>query len=594
MNITRHIVTLALILSSATSNAALVQISPTTPDPILDAPTFANLEALMTEDFNSPFYPAWPDLTNVQGQFNNYFASDTLSLNPTDDRFMITNMFTDIFRAPPVYQRFYAPFVNALSSDGGKTWTHLTIPTLQVPIGLGGSISQQLGFRGYPFSYSRCGVLHSVWNYSDMHTNPPNTVPASGIYVSRSFDNGHTWSAPIFLIKGISGAFIDGTAETFTGAAYSTCGILADPGNANLVHVSFNSVIYPTTLFGNVFYARSEDAGAKWSKPIQIYDMAKDPVWVAQHADHNFSPIGGQCWQVSPPLAVGNDVLLISFLRFYPRRGSPTYDGNLATNTVTDTAFVRSLDNGKTWSPSAAATEQFFIGFSNDPLGSPNAPFPDDGAIYRRLAVSPKTGRVYLALQAANQNVSTDPVVFLQFPYIALSVSSDQGATWSPYVQINRTPTDTNIIPFINQQAFNPNIICTQDGHLVVVYNDYRNFNAADGFAKCDAWMDIYRETTDPKGGNTNVGLQFVKEISLTPGSFNSSVGRYNGSILRGIGSVIGLALTKTNEVLYTINLPNQSNLPTFRDGFNNMLIDPNNRFNVFLGRVKFPRGDNR
>ena len=36
------------------------------------------------------------------------------------------------------------------------------------------------------------------------------------------------------------------------------------------------------------------------------------------------------------------------------------------------------------------------------------------------------------------------------------------------------------------------------------------------------AWLAVYKETDNPKGGSTGVGLDFVGEIRLTPQSFNA------------------------------------------------------------------------
>ena len=68
---------------------------------------------------------------------------------------------------------------------------------------------------------------------------------------------------------------------------------------------------------------------------------------------------------------------------------------------------------------------------------------------------------MYLTYEAANPASNPDP--FLQSTYVLLSASSDQGATFSHAVQINRTPTN---IPFRAQQAFAHGMAITKDGYL--------------------------------------------------------------------------------------------------------------------------------
>jgi hypothetical protein len=276
--------------------------------------------------------------------------------------------------------------------------------------------------------------------------------------------------------------------------------------------------------------------------------------------------MGGQAQARSNPIAVDGNVLLIPMARWYPKQGSLVYTQE-PDNTLLDRAVVRSLDNGKTWSPVAGATEPFIFAFSHDPTqGIAFSIILNDGQLNTPMAVSPYTGRVYMAFQAGNNNVSTDPLIVQGFPYIALTTSNDQGATWSPLIQINRTPTT---IPFVSQQAFNPNIVFTDDGSLAVIYYDFRNFNGG-AVISCNSWMDIYKETDDPKGGNTGVGLDFVKEIQLTP-TFDAAIGLR--SALQGIGQYQGLTKNKKNEVIYTTTITNQSNIPPFI-GYNGMTID--------------------
>jgi hypothetical protein len=72
------------------------------------------------------------------------------------------------------------------------------------------------------------------------------------------------------------------------------------------------------------------------------------------------------------------------------------------------------------------------------------------------------------------------------------------------------TPTT---IPFQNQQAFQPAIEITQNGSLVVGYYDFRNYTGGsdpNSFLQTDAWLAVYKEVSNPKGGSTRVGLNLL------------------------------------------------------------------------------------
>ncbi len=555
--------------SSIIPSKHLIQISPKPPDPALQ-----HLKCLMKDDFQLPFYPE-PDLSAITGQLNSYalLESGSFAINPNNDKFMVTSIARDRFTdGAGIFYRYSQGAVIALSNDRGKTWTHTAIEN---PICLGGHISQQVQLNS--LSYAKSGLLYATGDTSDMHVNPPFSSPRSLILFSRSKDNGHTWSTPIVLDSSVPNNIVNNT-----GFAVQTAVVKADPAHDNLVHLTYSTDFHPSTFYGNIYYVRSEDNGVTWSAPLEIYDMAKDPVWLKEHADHSFSPIGGQNFAPSGPVIVDQDVIVVPITRLYPKIGSTTYTQDPSDSNF-DRAVVRSTDNGKTWSKIAGTTPQTIFADAHDP--SKPAVFSNivnDGGGNSPCVFSPYTGRLYLAYQAGNTKLKPNPEVAQFFPYIALNASSDRGETWTHTVKINRTPT--HIIAGA-QQAFNPNLIYTANGFLVVAYNDFRNWTGGSSFIQTDAWLDIYRETSSPNGGNTGIGLDFVKEVRLTPTSFNGNIG-FNSAI-QGIGQTIGLGLNKKNEVFATFGITNQDTIPPFI-GFRNMTVDINNRINVFIKHVKF------
>ena len=368
-----------------------------------------------------------------------------------------------------------------------------------------------------------------------------------------------------------------------TGPGWFDFYITPDPANSNLIHGDASSNLFPNGYFGNLFYVRSDDGGKTFSPLRQVYSMVDDPVWQAEKFDPDFTSdpnyfiYGGISLHSANPVVVDENVVLLPILRAYPTVGSTTFTPfSDYVNSTYDQAVVRSLDKGKTWSKVAGATDPYnAIPIFHDPafVPTPINPYPGYFLTFSGQAstpvVSPFTGRVYLAYDAGNPASNPDPNIVNVFPYVLLSASSDQGATWSHAVQINRTPTN---IPFGAQQAAAHDMIMTLDGSLVVSYYDLRNWTGHPGEdvhttpLPMDAWIAIYKEVDDPRGGSTGVGLDFVEEIRLTPQSFNARIGTltpFNSAT--GTPEGTRLAVNNKNElfVLFsTTNIISPLNIP--------------------------------
>ena len=113
----------------------------------------------------------------------------------------------------------------------------------------------------------------------------------------------------------------------------------------------------------------------------------------------------------------------------------------------------------------------------------------------------------------------------------------------------------------------------TNDGYLVVSYYDFRNWTGMPGEnvhttpLQTDAWLAVYRETDDPRGGSTGVGLDFVEEIRLTPQSFNARFGTQSPTgFATGTPEGMDMAVNSGNQlfVLFsTTSPPSSSNIAT-------------------------------
>jgi hypothetical protein len=103
-----------------------------------------------------------------------------------------------------------------------------------------------------------------------------------------------------------------------------------------------------------------------------------------------------------------------------------------------------------------------------------------------------------------------------QLPQIALSRSRDGGNTWSSPVQVNRTPSNAP-----NPQAITPSVAVAKDGYVGILYHDFRKDDKSDpNNTPTDVWFALYKEVSNPNGGSTGVGLDFVKEVRVSEHSY--------------------------------------------------------------------------
>jgi hypothetical protein len=588
-----------------------IRISPIPNVPNQD-PVVANLEAVMDDFFQQPFFPGGiPYLDPIVLSYNTFLGGE-LAINPTNNKIIVTTFAQNNFR--DLSGTFYGSSLTSVlgfSSNGGKTWNYG--PPVEQTISLGGTISQIVGFSPI---YAKNGTLYAIGEFFDTHPNIPNALPMQGILFSLSHDNGNTWEAPTTIVN----SQVDSIFTAATGVGLSNAVLLPDPQDADHIHVGFSSVVLPTTYYGSIFYTHSHHQGRHFHHAHEIYNIANDPEWQALHFDaalitdppsnqSDFYPLyGGQAIITDNFVVVDKDVILLPILRTYPPQGLTTYTQSPA-NTYTDRGVLRSHDNGESWSHIARVAQQTIFALAHDPAGaSPSDYVFLDGSLNQPTVYSPITGRVYMAYMAGNTSASSDPLVQQYFPRIVLNTSTDHGGNWSPAVQINATPLD---ISTLRQQALQPSMAISQDGYVVVAYYDFRNWtgspleNRLTTPLNVDAWLAVYKETQHHDGGSTGVGLDFVEEIRLTPHSFNGRItlltdssnsipgSNYNAAAPNGIG----LAFNQNNELLVTFGMNNPELLPdasSITTGYLGVSLDPNNRSNVFLHRIKFPNVSNR
>ncbi len=554
---------------------------------------------------------------NIYSQLNSFF-SPQVAVNPTNANNIVVLQQSDAYfdqSCPPTFTPvFFGSFLTSLSLDGGTTWS-LSFPQQSYCVGDDSFLAQLAFPLAYPLSFSPDGTLYVAGVSSQTQV----TNPLSYIFLQSSNDGGVTWS-PATLVDGSIGgttslAYLN-CSSTQTGCA-NTCfldspsgGVLADPFNQGYVHVTWSRVFFPSTLYGNLWYARSDDYGQSIAVgPNLIYDISNDLSSLIE-VNSNFGG-AGSCFYGE---AIGGNIvsggssgiLYNIFLREYPRVNTlqtpsvpvtPENWDDTANTTYADHAILVSTNDGESWSVFSYLPLYTFAE-THDPRTSGAAPvFVADGSLNIPFVYNPATGNFYAAYQAGNEEVSTDPLVNQFFPSIQLAYSTNGGGSWNT-LTASQTPCNGSINPAICQ-SFNPNMILLGNGQLGVIYSDFRYYNPIinpfynPNFVNTDTWLAIFNDTVN--------GPEFVREIRITSESFNAAVGfptfegattalsTLGSAALKGIGSTSGLAANGANSTLVAYGVTNQSTplLVTSPAPPPNLgTIDTNNRLNVWFNNV--------
>ena len=250
---------------------------------------------------------------------------------------------------------------------------------------------------------------------------------SSAMLVAQSVDGGMNWGAPTTLILDGVGAFNDKGSIT------------ADPTNFSFVYAVWDRLVSQTV--GRSYFAMTSDGGQSWQAARSIYD----PGASAQ-------TLGNQV------VVLPNGNLLDVFTEL------DTGTGGVVTAAV---RVVQSLDKGTTWSAPVTISDLQAVGTRDPQSGA----VVRDGADLVSVSVSP-TGVVYVVWQDSRFASGAHDG-------IALTQSTDGGATWSAPVQVN---ADTTV------QAFTPTINVDPNGVIAVTYFDLRS-NTFQGLFLTDCWM---------------------------------------------------------------------------------------------------------
>lgn len=477
----------------------------------------------------------------------------------------------------------------SFSKDGGKHW-HKSKVDFQVCLE---GISQRQGddWLSYSADGSKVYLCASVINA----TQEPDTKKQWGVVVAVSDDDGETWSKPRYLFSSMN--FLSDSTHQFANSDKTS--ITADPNNSSraiAVWATFNPA---SSSHGNAEGSYTNDGGKNWSAVQLIYDPFPD---LTRQGLSNNIPNDNQASNnvvvILPKKghkARTNGDWLDFAVRVYAKSGATdaqyTSDSFPYQYTLTDFVVVRSKDHGKTWSPNATVVVPSFVnqnlytgGYTYDIFGNITGGV---GTLMRNdqtvpsYNVNPDNGFLYVVYQSSAFRAD-------KLEQIGLVTSRDGGHTWSKAVQVNRTPSDA-----LNPQAFAPFVAVTEHGRVGVLYFDFRNDDHSDPLhTKMDAWLAIYQEVKSRKGGSTEVGLEFVKEIRLSEHSFIAQNGPKTGAGVMTEGDYEFLAAACNNfYAIYMKSFNGPFSPPTvfFVDPIHNatVLLDNNRRTAPVFSKIQ-------
>ena len=412
--------------------------------------------------------------------------------------------------------------VMAVSYDGGANWPNVvTFP--EVTKCTGGPFDR----ASDPWiSFAPNGdlhIMHLVFNIEPPPGKPggsgPNGMMVQKIPFSAFSDENVTVeevTLPILI------AFDD------RGDLHDKNSLTADPTDSNFVYAVWDFLDAPQGanirpdravalgFKGAALFSRSTDGGETWSEPKVLYNPGGVNQTIANQIVVN--PKSGRLFN-----------FFVEILNFRNDDKGGKFEANVS--------MKYSDDKGETWLPRGRPIridkiQQTLIRDPDQPGATPPFDRHRTGDIIIDPAVDPTTGALYVVWQDRR---------FTGRSSIALTMSSDNGRTWSTPIQVNQTPVLRNL----NDQAFTPSVHVLPNGTVGVSYYDFRN-NEEEGGTDTDYFL-VQCQAACSNPASWVVG----NETRITVASFDSRL----APVARGyfLGDYVGLDDTATAfAVLYT------------------------------------------
>jgi hypothetical protein len=402
--------------------------------------------------------------------------------------------------------------VTAVSHDGGTTWTE-TFPHFSTCAGGTAANGGAYDRASDPWvSFGPDGTAYQV----SLSFNALNNVNA--VLASRSTNGGNTWSEPWTIIRDsgdrdVAYAFNDKESVTadalMPGYAYAAWDRFVTPSGTS--RESIEGLIHSRSFREPIWFSRTTDGGLTWEPARNIYDQSEFT-----------GTIGSQI------LVAKNGDLLDFFTEFSFHKNAHDLRGEWMS-------VIRSTDKGVTWSKDSTriAPSRERVAFD-----------PDTGRNIRaegglpEVAIDRASGAIYIVWQDAS---------FSGVDEIALSMSTDNGHTWSTPIKVNQTPRSSTDA---NQQAFVDGVHVAADGTVAVTYYDFRNNDASPG-VPTDYWIvHCHAACSDEANWGDESRLTAssfdIEQAPAARGPFGYFLGEYEG--LTNIGSAFAPVFVAVNN----------------------------------------------
>ena len=367
--------------------------------------------------------------------------------------------------------------VAGFSFDGGKTWGETTLPFSACAAGLGYERASD------PWvSIGPDGKAYTV-SISFNQSNNNNAVAAA-----TSSDGGKTWGHLSVLI-----ADTQPSSQFFNDKESVT----ADPVHAGVAYVVWDRLEQPTgnpqadlhtaAFRGPALLSKTTNGGLTWGSPQVIVNTPARQQTIGNQIV--IDPSSGALYDffdlIAPPFNV----------------------------TAFKVAFVKSTDGGSTWTRPQIIADLRTV-FVNDPNTGQAI---RTGDIIPEAAIDPASGQLYVVWQDSRFTGG-------HFDEIALSTSTDGGATWSAPVQVNtNTPS--------NRPGFTPSVRVNSSGVVGVTYYDFRSLTTQTTTLPTDYWLRTV-SSNQSLGSESHIAGPF--DMLTAPNAGGFFVGDYEGLAASG------------------------------------------------------------
>ncbi len=439
------------------------------------APSAATLGSLTLVSGPSPF--ASCTIGGGPGAVNyvNAEVEPFIAVNPTEPKNLIGAWQQDRWNDGGAHG-----LVAGVSFNGGKTWSETTLPfSACAP----GGVSYERASDPW-VSFGPDGTAYAISiSFNESNNN-------NGVAAATSHDGGMTWHNLRVLIADNAPNF-----QFFNDKESVT----ADPTHADVAYAVWDRLELPngnpranlhTAAYrGPAYFSKTTDGGLTWSTPRIIVNFV-----------------------ASNQQTIGNQILVD------PRNGTLYDFFDLITPpfgvTAFKVAFIKSADGGSTWTAPQIISNLQTVFVSDPNTGAAIR----TGDIIPEPAIDVATGQLYVVWQDSRFNGG-------HYDEVALSSSTDGGATWSAPIRVN-TPT--------GRPAFTP-MVSVNSSHVVsVTYYDFRNLQAGNTTTlPTDYWFTSSTNSGASFGNETHLAGSF--DMLTAPNASGFFVGDYEGLATTGM-----------------------------------------------------------